>query len=156
MPEADVNGIRLYYEEHGSGAAVLCIHGAGSSALVWADAVEKLARVGRVVAYDRRGCSRSERPAPYERTSIGEHADDAAALLDVVAAAPAVVVGRSYGGTVAIDLALRYPDRSGRWCCWSRMRPASSHQRQPSGWMRSLTGFARWRHGTASMPSPRR
>ena len=64
---------------HGSGAPVLCIHGAGSSALVWADAVEKLARVGRVIAYDRRGCSRSERPAPYERTSVGEHADDAAA-----------------------------------------------------------------------------
>ena len=111
MPEADVNGIRLYYEENGTGTPILCIHGAGSSALVWADAVEKLARVGRVIAYDRRGCSRSERPEPYERTSVAEHADDAAALLDAMAAAPALVIGRSYGGTVATDLALRYPDR---------------------------------------------
>ena len=39
-----VNGVRLYYEEHGSGAPILCIHGAGSSALVWSDAVGQLAR----------------------------------------------------------------------------------------------------------------
>jgi esterase len=106
-----VNGVRLYYEERGSGAPILCIHGTSSSALVWGDAVKELARLGRVIAYDRRGCTRSERPEPYERTSVAEHADDAAALLDALAAAPAVVIGRSYGGEVATDLALRYPDR---------------------------------------------
>jgi len=111
VPEAPVNGIRLYYEEHGEGAPIACIHGTGSSALVWGDAVEKLARLGRVITYDRRGHTRSERPEPYERTTVTEHADDAAALLDALAAVPAVVIGRSYGGTVATDLALRYPDR---------------------------------------------
>ena len=111
MPEARVNGIRLHYEERGEGAPIACIHGGGSSALMWADAVEELARLGRVIAYDRRGCARSERPDPYERTSVAEQADDAAALLDALAAAPAVVIGRSYGGAVAIDLALRHPDR---------------------------------------------
>jgi esterase len=105
------NPVRLYYEERGSGTPILCIHGAGGTALAWADAMDELARLGRVIAYDRRGCPRSERPQPYERTSVGEHADDAAALLDALAAAPAIVVGRSYGGTVATDLALRYPDR---------------------------------------------
>lgn len=111
MAERLVNGVRLYHEEHGSGAPILCIHGGGSSALMWADAVAELARLGRVIAYDRRGCTRSERPEPYERTSVAEQADDAAALLDALAAVPAVVIGRSYGGAVAIDLALRYPDR---------------------------------------------
>ena len=111
MPEAHVNGIRLYYEEHGEGAPIACIHGGGSSALMWADAVEELGRLGRAIAYDRRGCTRSERPEPYERTTVAEQADDAAALLDALAATPAVVIGRSYGGAVAIDLALRYPDR---------------------------------------------
>jgi esterase len=106
-----VNGVDLYYEEHGSGAPILCIHGCSSSALVWSDAVRELARLGRVIAYDRRGCTRSERPEPYQRTSVAEHADDAAALLDARVAAPAVVIGRSYGATVATDLALRYPDR---------------------------------------------
>lgn len=111
MPEAQVNGIRLHYEEQGTGAAILCIHGAGSTALMWAEAVEELARLGRVIAYDRRGCTRSERPEPYEHTSVAEQADDAAALLNALAAVPAVVIGRSYGGAVAIDLALRFPDR---------------------------------------------
>jgi esterase len=111
VPEAHVNGIRLYYEEHGEGAPIACIHGGGSSALMWANAVEELARFGRVIAYDRRGCTRSERPERYERTSVVEQADDAAGLLDALAAAPAVVIGRSYGGAVAIDVALRYPDR---------------------------------------------
>jgi esterase len=98
----------LYYEEHGSGVPILCIHGAGSSTLLWAPAIEKLAQLGRVIAYDRRGCSRSERPEPYERTSVTEHADDAAALLDALNAKPAIVIGRSYGGTVGMQLALRH------------------------------------------------
>jgi pimeloyl-ACP methyl ester carboxylesterase len=106
-----VNEVRLYHEEHGSGAPIALIHGCGGSARGFADAVNKLARLGRVIAYDRRGCARSERPEPYERTSVAEHADDAAALLDALAATPAIVIGRSYGGTVASDLALRYPDR---------------------------------------------
>ena len=111
MPEQLANGVRLHYEERGEGDPILCIHGAGSSALVWADAAEKLAGIGRVIAYDRRGCARSERPEPYERTSIAEQAEDAAALLDALGATPALVIGRSYGGTIAIDLALRHPDR---------------------------------------------
>jgi esterase len=111
MPGQVANGVRLHYEERGEGDPILCIHGAGSSALVWADAAEKLAGIGRVIAYDRRGCARSERPEPYERTSIAEQADDAAALLDALGATPALVIGRSYGGTIAIDLALRHPDR---------------------------------------------
>jgi pimeloyl-ACP methyl ester carboxylesterase len=102
-----VNG--LHYEEQGEGDGILCIHGTGGSTLGWRAAAAELARLGRVIAYDRRGCGRSERPVPYERTSVPEHADDAAALLDALAAAPAVVVGRSYGATVGVDLALRHP-----------------------------------------------
>jgi esterase len=109
MPELQVNGVRLYYEAHGSGPPILCVHGAGSSALLWDAAVPRLARLGRVIAYDRRGCTRSQRPVPYHRTSVAEHADDAAALLEALAATPAVVIGRSYGGQVATDLALRHP-----------------------------------------------
>lgn len=112
MPEIQLPAIRLYYEEHGVGDPILCIHGTSSSALIWGKAVEEeLARVGRVIVYDRRGCTRSQRPQPYFTTSVSEHADDAAALLKALAAIPAIVIGRSYGGEVAIDLALRYPER---------------------------------------------
>jgi esterase len=111
VTEALVNEVRLYYEEHGEGEPILCIHGGGSSAVMWEDAFDQLAQLGRVIAYDRRGCSRSERPDPYDHTTVAEQAEDAAALLDARASTPAVVIGRSYGGAVAVDLALRYPDR---------------------------------------------
>jgi pimeloyl-ACP methyl ester carboxylesterase len=141
-----VNGVRLYYEEHGSGAPILCIHGGGSSAAMWADAMEELARLGRVIAYDRRGCARSERPKAYERTSVAEQADDAAALLDALATTPAVVIGRSYGGAVAVDLALRYPTGCGLWPC-SRVTPSASRPRRWSGRERSAIASARLRAG---------
>lgn len=105
-----MNGVSLYYEEHGSGTPILCIHGTSSSAAVWGDAVGELATRGRTITYDRRGCFRSERPEPYA-TNVHQHADDAAALIDTLGAAPAIVIGRSYGGETAIDLAQRYPDR---------------------------------------------
>ena len=111
MPDLHVNGIRLYYEQHGEGEPILCIHGTSSSALMWGEAVDPLTRLGRVIVYDRRGSTRSERPEPYLETTVAEHADDAAALLDALGATPAVVIGRSYGGEIALDLALRYPDR---------------------------------------------
>lgn len=106
-----VNGIRLHQEERGEGTPILGIHGCGGSAVFWERAMGELARLGRAISYDRRGNGRSERPAPYERVSVAQHADDAAALLEALGAAPAVVIGRSYGGEVATDLALRYPER---------------------------------------------
>jgi pimeloyl-ACP methyl ester carboxylesterase len=111
MAETRVNGVRLYHEEHSSGEPILCIHGTSSSALLWRPAaVEALATLGRVILYDRRGCTRSERPEPY-RTSVAEHADDAGALLESLDARPAVLIGRSYGGGVAVGTAIRHPER---------------------------------------------
>jgi pimeloyl-ACP methyl ester carboxylesterase len=110
MAQQRVNGVNLYYQDRGDGAPTVLIHGCGDWALGFADAVTELAKLGRVTAYDRRGCARSERPEPDKRTSVAEHTD-AAALLDALEATPAIVTGRSYGGTIAADLALRYPDR---------------------------------------------
>jgi pimeloyl-ACP methyl ester carboxylesterase len=111
MPEVRVNGIYLYYEQHGEGTPLLCIHGTSSSALVWGDAVKELAGHGRCIVYDRRGSFRSQRPEPYETSDVSDHVDDAAALLDALSATPAVVIGRSYGGEIALDLARRYPTK---------------------------------------------
>jgi esterase len=110
VPEARVNGVTLYYEESGFGDAILGVHGAGSSAVFWQSAAAQLANRGRTIIYDRRGHSRSERPEPYT-ADVHRNADDAAALIEALGAAPAVVIARSYGGAVAVDLALRYPDR---------------------------------------------
>lgn len=110
MSEIRVNGVSLYYEERGAGEPIVGVHGGGSSAAMWVEAALELAKYGRTILYDRRGSFRSEWPKPYA-TNVHEQADDAAALIDALAAAPAIVIGRSYGGAIAVDLALRYPDR---------------------------------------------
>jgi esterase len=109
MPHIQLPDIRLYYEEHGEGVPILCVHGTSGSAMTWESSIDELTQLGRVIVYDRRGCTRSERPDPYPTTSVSEHADDSAALLETLSATPAIVIGRSYGGAIAIDLALRYP-----------------------------------------------
>jgi pimeloyl-ACP methyl ester carboxylesterase len=111
MPHVHVNRISLYYEEHGDGTPILCIHGTSSSALAWGHAAKALGARGRCIVYDRRGSFRSERPQPYETSDVSDHADDAAALLDALSAAPAVVIGPSYGGEIAVALAHRYPTK---------------------------------------------
>lgn len=110
MPTRQANGVRLYYEEHGAGDPILGIHGTGSSAMLWSNAFPALAALGRLIVYDRRGCTRSERPLPFS-AGVTTHVEDAAALLAALEAGPAIVVGRSYGGAVAIELALRHSER---------------------------------------------
>lgn len=96
---------------HGEGDAILGIHGTPSSALLSVDAARELADRGRCIIYDRRGFFRSERPEPFDTMDLGDHVDDASALLDALGATPAVVVGRSTGGEIALELAHRCPDR---------------------------------------------
>jgi len=148
VPEARANGVSLHVEERGAGAPILCIHGSGSSAAFWGDALAELGTRGRAIAYDRRGHFRSERPDPYA-TNVHEHADDAAALLVALESAPAVVIGRSYGGAVALDLALRRPElvralallegdapsldeRSARWVAEVETQVLAAAERDPS------------------------
>jgi pimeloyl-ACP methyl ester carboxylesterase len=101
------DGCDLYYEEVGEGAPILLIHPSGATASTWGSAVDELAGVGRVITYDRRGYARSGGD-PVRRVST--HTADAAALLERVGTAPAVVVGTSSGAMIAIDLAVRSPD----------------------------------------------
>ncbi len=111
MPRVSVNGIELYYEEHGDGLPVLGIHGTPSSAVLWEEAAAELAKICRCIIYDRRGFHRSERPVPFESVDLADHVDDAAALLDALSATPAVVIGRSTGGEIALALAHRHPEK---------------------------------------------
>ncbi|WP_457972349.1 alpha/beta fold hydrolase [Arthrobacter sp. D1-17] len=111
MPIVSANGVALYYEVHGEGRPVLGIHGTPSSALMWEDAAERLGRVTRCIIYDRRGFYRSERPHPFEAVDLNDHVRDAAALLEVLSATPAAVIGRSTGGLIALELARRHPGK---------------------------------------------
>src|SRR5436190_24333863 len=97
----------LYYEELGDGVPILLIHPAGSTASTWGAAAGQLARIGRVITYDRRGYARS---GGEPVRSMFRHTADAAALLEQLRTPPAVVVGTSAGAAIAIDLAVRRPD----------------------------------------------
>src|SRR6266511_3986679 len=93
-----------------NGTAVLLIAGAGGDAAELAGVAAALADGFTVTTYDRRGNSRSPRPAGWVQTSLAEQADDAAALLAALGDRPAVLVGTSAGGSVALEVALRHPD----------------------------------------------
>jgi pimeloyl-ACP methyl ester carboxylesterase len=102
-------GVELACEERGAGPVVLLVHGIAERAASWAAAAEQLAAAGaRAIAYDRRGYGRSGAPEPYERTTVAEQAEDAAALLAALDAAPAVVCGRDIGALVCLDLVRRH------------------------------------------------
>ncbi|MHB8691495.1 MAG: alpha/beta fold hydrolase [Solirubrobacteraceae bacterium] len=107
MSTVAVDGVELFYEELGSGSTILLVHGTGGNADVWGDCAAQLAQDHRVIAYDRRGYSRSAH-APVNDLAL--HSRDAAALLRALDGGPATVVGWSAGGLVALGLAIGHPD----------------------------------------------
>jgi len=111
MPTMNTNGIDLYYEVRGEGAPTLGIHGTPSSALFVGGRGEGAGRPRQVHHLRPQGLFRSGRPEPFETVDLSDHVDDAAALLDALSATPAVVIGRSTGGEIALDLAHAFPTR---------------------------------------------
>jgi pimeloyl-ACP methyl ester carboxylesterase len=96
VAEAEVNGVKLYYELHGSGEPLALVHGSWTDARAWRFVVPGLSEHFRVLIYDRRGHSRSARPAM--QGSWDEDGDDLAALLEAADLLPAHVVANSGGG----------------------------------------------------------
>jgi pimeloyl-ACP methyl ester carboxylesterase len=105
-----VNGADLYHQVRGSGPALLMIHGTGADSGCYDRVAMQLASHFTVLTYDRRGWSRSPRPAGWKQTTIEEQADDAAWLLKAMGYAPAFVFGSSSAGLTALDLVLRHPE----------------------------------------------
>ncbi len=111
MSSIEVNGIRIYYEKRGRGpAAVLFVSGATGDAGHWTTVADILADAYTVITYDRRGNSRSLRPPGWTSTTIGEQADDAAALLRGLDLVPAIVFGTSAAAGILADLCVRHPN----------------------------------------------
>jgi pimeloyl-ACP methyl ester carboxylesterase len=103
MSVATVNGVDLYYATEESGPSLVLVHGSWGDADNWAAVVPRLARHCAVVSYDRRGHSRSERPAT--QGSVHEDVADLAALIEALDLAPAFVCGNSYGALITLRLA---------------------------------------------------
>ncbi|MER7844704.1 alpha/beta hydrolase [Kitasatospora sp. NPDC096077] len=108
MAEIRANGVSLHYEARGEGPGVVLVHGSWTDADSWARVVPGLAESTTVVAYDRRGHSRSE--DPLTQGSVHEDAADLAGLIEGLGLAPAYVCGNSYGALIALRLAAARPD----------------------------------------------
>jgi pimeloyl-ACP methyl ester carboxylesterase len=101
--------VDLYWETRGGGPAVLLVPATPGDGRQFAATAAALADDHLVVTYDRRGTSRSGAPEGWGATTVGEQADDAAAVLRQVGVEQAVVYGTSNGAAVALELALRHP-----------------------------------------------
>jgi pimeloyl-ACP methyl ester carboxylesterase len=88
---------------------VLFISGGTGDAGHWTTVADILADAYTVITYDRRANSRSPRPPGWTSTTIGEQADDAAALLRGLDQVPAVMFGTSIAAGILADLCLRHP-----------------------------------------------
>ena len=103
-----VDGTEIAYKRTGSGPPLVFVHGSWSSHHDWDDVTPALAESFRVVAYDRRGHSRSER-SPGQVT-INDHVNDLGELIERLGLAPAWVVGNSFGASIALRLAATHAD----------------------------------------------
>jgi len=106
MSVVDVNGARLWYDESGSGDAVLLLHGGLGDSGLWEPVAPFLAERFRTIRTDLRFFGRSTAPlVPWSWP------EDVVGLLDGLAIERAALVGLSMGGRLALDVALARPER---------------------------------------------
>jgi pimeloyl-ACP methyl ester carboxylesterase len=105
---AEVNGLNMYYEIHGSGEPLILLHGGVGAIEMFGEVLPLIAGGRRVVAVDLQAHGRTadiERPLSYEMM-----ADDIAALIGHIGLGKADVMGYSLGGGVALQTAIRHPE----------------------------------------------
>jgi pimeloyl-ACP methyl ester carboxylesterase len=100
----ELGGSKIYYEQCGSGPAIVLLHDGLVHAVTWDGVWDSLCGKYRVIRYDRRGYGRSDSP-----TATFSPTDDLYKLLSHLNVSHAVVVGSSSGGALAIDFALEHP-----------------------------------------------
>ncbi|MEP6946060.1 MAG: alpha/beta hydrolase [Acidobacteriota bacterium] len=106
---AEVEGIRIHYQEKGSGTPIVLIHGYTSSVYTWKDEIDALAQKYHVIAVDLKGFGFSDKPdGDYTRRAQGELV---AGLLDKLRIEHAWLAGNSMGGEVALNVAVYHPEK---------------------------------------------
>jgi pimeloyl-ACP methyl ester carboxylesterase len=110
---AKVNGINMYYELHGAGEPLVLLHGGGSTiSTTFGRILPMLAKTHRIVAVELQAHGHTgDRNAPE---SFQQDADDVAELLKQLNIAKADIFGFSNGGSTALQIAIRHPDRVNR------------------------------------------
>ena len=111
----EVEQVHVHYKEAGKGPpSFVLLHGFGASVFTWREVMGPFSELGRTVAYDRPAFGLTQRPLQWPRANpYGDAAQSAIAiaLLDALQIDRAVWVANSAGARVAVDVALRHPDR---------------------------------------------
>src|SRR5213593_3138310 len=106
---AEVNGINLYYETHGTGRPMILLHGGLGSGEMFGPILPTLAERHQVIAVDLQGHGRTaDVDRPIDTRLM---ADDIAALIDHLGLDKPDLVGYSLGGGVALQTAFKYPQK---------------------------------------------
>jgi pimeloyl-ACP methyl ester carboxylesterase len=119
MPTAKVGDVEIYYEIHGAGEPLVLIPGFGNGLWIWYKQINDFSRTFQTIVFDPRGISRSSKASGP--ISIRLLAEDLAGLLEKIGVKRTHVLGASFGGFVAQEFALAYPDMLRRLvlCCTS-------------------------------------
>jgi pimeloyl-ACP methyl ester carboxylesterase len=112
MATLTLGAIDLYWERRGEGPRLLFVNGSGATIESAAPLIDAFARQFEVVVHDQRGLGRTS--IPERQPTMADFAADAAALLDHVGWEKPNVFGISFGGMVAQELAVTWPERIGR------------------------------------------
>jgi 3-oxoadipate enol-lactonase len=108
MPYAPINGIEMYYEEHGEGQPVVFAHGVGGNHASWYQQTPFFARSYRAITVDQRGFGHSDDTNGLGR---GSFVEDLRALLDHLGIAKTALVAQSMGGSTCMGFTVAYPNR---------------------------------------------
>jgi pimeloyl-ACP methyl ester carboxylesterase len=137
MPYADLDGISLYHEEHGSGGVPLLLVPGGhlTIELNYSSVLPALSSRRRVVAVEQQGHGRT--PDVDRDPTLAALAGDLVALLDHLGLERVDALGFSLGGLALMEAATRWPDR------FERFVFASGHVR-PDGYHPDVTDPSRW------------
>jgi pimeloyl-ACP methyl ester carboxylesterase len=111
MPKINRDGVKIYYEVHGSGPPLLLTHGYSSTSAMWQGQIEALSKNHKLVLWDMRGHGRSDYPGDPKAYSEALTVADMAALLDEVRADSAIVGGLSLGGYMSLAFYRSHPQR---------------------------------------------
>jgi len=112
MAELTRDGVCIYYEEHGSGPAVLLSHGYSATSQMWRGQVSALKDRYHVITWDMRGHGLTDSPDEPSRYSEAHTVADMAAILDACGEEEAVIGGLSLGGYMSLAFHIAYPERT--------------------------------------------
>jgi pimeloyl-ACP methyl ester carboxylesterase len=113
MPQLSTDdGVKLYYEETGSGTPIVFVHEFAGDSRSWEPQLRYFARRYRAIAFNARGYPPSDVPPDGERYSQDRARDDIRSVLDALGIAKAHIVGLSMGGFATLHFGLEYPGRA--------------------------------------------